>query len=435
MTQPHPVNAQNQGPDLTGGGEKAPTSPLVAFSNPGYRWFWITLQLSLCSVWIQLFARGSLVREELTTSPLVVTSAFAAWFTPLLVAPLVAGVIGDRMDRKQILVVAEVLNVALALAAAVLVAFDAMNVVLLFILAVLSGAVLGTAFTVRQAMVADLVGPGARPNAMAFLTLAFPLSFMVSTGLAGQVIAGAGYQVVFLVAAACSGVSLFLLARVPGGISHVAPSTEPPQKMLLEGLRYVVNSRRLTMVVVAAVGGTLFCESYVAMLPVFQKDVLGVGADGLGWLFAANGLGGVVGAAAVAAALRSRKPGGRALIATGLFQAGFLLGFALSKDFALSIGFLVIDGFLATMFLALSLVLIQEHTDESYQARVFAIRTVAWGLAPLGHILVGGLALAMGPQSAVAAVALMGITAFLMVGLWVRLDPERSRDTDLVSTG
>ena len=142
-----------------------------------------------------------------------------------------------------------------------------------------------------------------------------------------------------------------------------------------------------------------------------------------------------MGAGAGAAALRSRKPGGRALIATGLFQAGFLLGFALSKDFALSFGFLVIDGFLATMFLALSLVLIQEHTDESYQARVFAIRTVAWGLAPLGHILVGGLALAMGPQSAVAAVALMGITAFLMVGLWVRLDPERSRDTDLVSTG
>ena len=135
---------------------REPIRGLQAFHYQGYRWFWMTAVMTFASVHIQQLGRAYLA-QDLTESPLLVTLSFALWSLPILLLPLVSGTMADRIDRRKILVGAEVCNILLVLAMAVVLLFDGMTVVLLLVFSLFGGAVTGGTLPVRQAMIADVV--------------------------------------------------------------------------------------------------------------------------------------------------------------------------------------------------------------------------------------------------------------------------------------
>lgn len=391
---------------------------LQAFSYRGYAWFWAAGFFGFGAVQMQALARGYLARE-LTPSPLLVSVTFAAQQAPLVIAPLIGGALGDRMDRKRLLIIAESLHFVLTLAFALLLVADAVNIGVLVAFAVAAGLTWSAGLPVRQAMVADLVAPSALTNAVVLFTGVFNGMLVLAPGLSGFIIEIAGVEGAFFTALGCTAASLALLLAVPGGTSPTPQPREAPLRALQEGVRFVRTSWSLLAVVVALSAYTSLAQTYYSILPVFQRDVLQVDASGLGLMSTMVGVGSVA-ASVLLVGLAPRGPKLAWMVVMGILQGLAVAAFSQSSDFGLSLGLLVVVGVFQAGFLTLNTATVQEMTPREMGGRVMALRTVPWGLQPVGQVCLGSIAEATGPQTALGAMGL-GAAAFQgLVLFWVR---------------
>lgn len=401
---------------------------LHAFSFPAYRWFWLASFFSFGSVQMQQLARGFLARE-LTPEPFLVTAVFAAWSGPLLIAPLIGGAMADRMDRRKLLWLAEAANGLITMAFTAMLLADAMSIGVLIGFSVATGFVMGGVLPVRQAMIADMVAPNTMTNALVLFTAVFSGMMVTAPAAAGFIIDGAGAEAVFYTALAASALSLAALVRVPAGRAHVLQGASSLTKTLVEGMRFIRTSRRLLLAMVAVALMTTLAAPFQAMLPVFQRDVLDVGAAGLGWMYTMTGVGALVSSVLLA------------IFVAGMPRAWFMLGvgvalglavaaFAQSSSFPLALGMLAIVGLLQGTFLTLNMATVQFLAPAEMRGRVFAIRSIVWGLSMLGQLLVGGIASVTSPQTGLAVVGLMAAAAQvgMLLWLWTIRGPGAGRD-------
>ena len=402
---------------------REPIRGLQAFHYRGYRWFWLTAVMTFASVHIQQLGRAYLA-QDLTQSPFLVTLSFALWSLPILVLPLVGGTLADRIDRRKILVAAEVFNIVLVLATAVVLAFGGMTIVLLMVFSLLGGAVTGGTLPVRQAMIADLVPRPAVTNAVVHFTVVLNGMMATAPGAAGFILEGGGVEAAFFTALGFSALALLTAVRLsprpPAG-----DATASAREAFLEGLRYIRNSHSLTVVISSAALFTVFATAYMALLPIFQRDVLEVGGAELGLLFTSAGIGGLA-ASLLLAALNVSRPRPGVMIGAGVVQGLVLILFAQSDTFALSLGIIVVVGMTQSIFLALNMATVQLLSPSEISGRVFAFRTIIWGVAPFGQLILGGLAEVVGPQTALVAVGAVAAATQVGVWLWVRAAPIRA---------
>ena len=401
---------------------REPIRGLQAFHYRGYRWFWLTAVMTFASVHIQQLGRAYLA-QDLTASPFLVTLSFALWSLPILVLPLVSGTLADRIDRRKILVGAEVFNIVLVLAMAVVLLFDGMTVVLLMAFSLFGGAVTGGTLPVRQAMIADLVPRPAVTNGVVHFTVVLNGMMATAPGAAGFILEEGGVEAAFFTALGFSALALLTAARLPSR-PPAGDSTATAREAFLEGLRYIRNSHSLTVVISSAALFTVFATAYMALLPIFQRDVLEVGGSELGLLFTSAGIGGLV-ASLLLAALNVSRPLPGVMIGAGVLQGLVLILFAQSETFALSLGIIVVVGMTQSIFLALNMATVQLLSPSEISGRIFAFRTIIWGVAPFGQLILGGLAEVVGPQTALVAVGAVAAATQVGVWLWTRAAPIR----------
>jgi MFS family permease len=160
---------------------------------------------------------------------------------------------------------------------------------------------------------------------------------------------------------------------------------------------------------------------HIPLLPVFARDVLGVGADGLGALAAASGLGALV-AALLLAQLGDRIPRGRLLIAAALVYPGLMIAFTTMRDLAPAMLLLALAGWAGVTVMALTNTLIQSIVPDSLRGRVMSVFTLLlMGASPMGGMLAGLIAQLVGSVPlVVAASAALG---WLIVALGVSRAP------------
>ncbi len=338
---------------------------------------------------------------------------------PVVVLALPAGHIVDRKNRLDVSIIANIAAAVCALALALISFTDAPT---WMVYPVLFAAGVAGAFEspANGSLMAQIVPPELFANANAWRASSFQLA---STG--GPAAAG------FLIAAAKSATLVYVLAFLGGLIFVIALSTIPrpptpppargaPAQEVRAGLKFVFGSPLLLAALTLDMFAVLLGGA-TALLPAFQKDVLHVGAEGLGWLRAAPSIGALV-MAIVTTRLPPWKHPGRVLL---VVVAGFglaTIGFGLSRVFWLSMACLVLTGVFDNVSVIIRITLEQMLTPNRLRGRVSAVHYVFIGLSnEMGEFESGTTGALLGP---VGAVVMGGIGTCLVVGVVAWKWPE-----------
>jgi MFS family permease len=358
---------------------------------------------------------------ELTKDPLDLGYIGLAQFAPHFVFFLAAGMAADRLDRRMILAVCNVVHL-IAVALLMVVLWRDIGGVLA-ILAIL--AVHGTAraffHTASQAILPNLVSAPMFPKAVAYSSSANKMAQLVGPALGGALVAWAGdwayYTTVIMFAIA--GVGSVMIR----GALHVRSAEPMGLATLLGGFNYVWGNK----IVLGAVSIDLvavLCGGVMGLLPIYAADILHVGADGLGVMRAMPGVGSLIMGLALARLAAPRSMGPALFIALGVFGASIII-FSLSELFWLSLAALVIYGASDMVSVYIRLTLVQTATPDAMRGRVSAVNSVSINASnELGDFRAGLSTAAVG---AVPAVLVGGIATLVVTLLWARLFPAMRR--------
>ncbi|MEZ4523280.1 MAG: MFS transporter [Thermomicrobiales bacterium] len=293
----------------------------------------------------------------------------------------------------------------------------------LFVIGLLQGIAFPFTMPTRTAFMSVLVGKEHMANALALDSTGRNLNMIAAPALAGILIAW-NPTIAFYIVALFYALAVMTLLRLPSGSRGSATSGGTVQQMLY-GFRYILGSRVLSMFILLSIVPILIGMPFQQLLPVFQKDVLDVGPEALGLMFAMVGIGALLGS--LGAAYFANSPNiGRAQIVCGLGFGVALTGFALSPVFVLSLALLLVVGLTSQTYMTINRSLLMLNTDPSLYGRVMSVYVMQWYLMPVALLPLGLLADGIGASPTVAMTGL-AITVF-MIAVFAR-SPETFRAT------
>ena len=343
-------------------------------------------------------------------------------FLPVLLLSLVGGQAADRFDRKLILMISNLVRLAAIVA---LIAASALPTPIalpsIFAAAALMGCVNAFTPAASNALYPRLVPREELTQAIAWNSLGFQTAAILGPAFGGFLYIG-GPQTVYASAAAITLIALFnfIIARTP---KHEPNPQARSLAMIFEGLRYVRDNK----IVLGAISLDLvvvFFGGVTALLPVFARDILHVGAEGLGFLRAAPALGAGLVAFFLATRPLTRRVGIWMLGAVAIYGAA-MLGFAFSTLFWVSMVMLAITGAADMISVFVRQSLIQLATPDAMRGRVASVSFIfISGSNELGEFESGVAARFLGP---VGAVLLGGTVAIITAAAWFRLFPALGR--------
>lgn len=398
---------------------------LRVFRHRAYAHYWVMRQLLSGSRQMQAVAIGWQVYDlarltrPVEEAALILGMVGLAQFLPVLLLSLVGGQAADRFDRRMILIVS---NAGRVLAGLVLVASVFMPASLalptVFAMSVVMGAVNAFAPAASNALYPTLVPREELANAIAWNSLGYQVSAVVGPAIGGLLYVLGG-EIVYG----------FSTLMVVGAIAAIATAKTPRQApvanarglaMTLEGLRYVRDNKivlgaiMLDLIVVFFGGAT-------ALLPVFARDILQVGAGGLGLLRAAPAFGAAIVAFWLAVRPLDRKVGAWMLWSIVIYGLA-TLAFAVSEFFWLSMAMLAITGAADMISVYVRQALIQFATPDAMRGRVASVSFIFISASnELGEFESGVAARFLGP---VGAVLLGGSVAIVTALAWFRVFPQ-----------
>ena len=340
-------------------------------------------------------------------------------FVPLFLLTPVVGLVADTFDRRWIVRGTTLLLTINALVLGWLTRDGGLTLPYLYVAAAFIGVARAFSGPAYGALAPNLVPRESLPTAIAVSTLAWQTGTIAGPSVGGLLfaihpdIAYATVAALFIVALGL----IFLIGPVP---QPPAQHDRHPLQRIADGFHYVRQNRlvlgaiTLDLFVVLLAGST-------ALLPIYARDILKVGSQGLGFLAAGMGIGAAV--ASVVFSLRPLKTdvGVKMLASVAIFALA-ILTFGLSRSFALSFAALVVAGAADMVSVYVRTSLIQLHTPDAMRGRVGAVSQLTISASnELGEAESGLLAALLGP---VGAVAFGGVAAIAVTLLWSRLFPE-----------
>ena len=409
---------------------------LAIFRHSAYARYWIMRQLvsaarqmTAVAIGWQVYDLARLTRS-VEESALILGLVGLAQFAPVFLLSLVGGQAADRLDRKMILVVSNGVRAIadLALLATVFMPGDK-GLPVIFAVAVVMGTVNAFTPAASNALYPQLVPRKDLPLAIAWNSLGYQGAAILGPAIGGFLFvfgAGTVYGTAFVMTVIAVG--FILSAQTP---KHVPDKTARGFAMAIEGLKYVRDNK----IVLGAISLDLvvvFFGGAIALLPVFARDILGVGAEGLGLLRAAPAMGAALVAAGFAMRPLTRRVG-KWMFASIVVYGLAMLVFGVSKAFWLSMIALAISGAADMISVYVRASLIQLATPDRMRGRVSSVSYIFISASnELGEFESGVAARFLGP---IGAVLLGGVVAVGTAGLWIRLFPalwraDRIEDVD-----
>lgn len=355
-----------------------------------YRYLWLSMMFSSAGQWIQQVTLGWLV-YEMTGSPLMLGLVNGVRAVPFLISGPFAGVAADRMDRKKLMMVTQSCLMATAFGMGLLVYTGLVEVWHVFAFTLLTGIAWSFNQPVRQTLIPNVVPSHALLNAITLNSAGGQAMRILGPSLAGVLIGvtGVGGNF-FLQGIAYLGVMVMIyLMKVPPNPGNTKALSI--RGSLMEGFRYVKHHDTVFPLMLMALLPQLFYLPYTSLMPIFAKDVLFVGPEGLGLLMAAPAVGAVTASLAVAS-LGNFRQKGLLLLGAGMCAGFFLVLYGTSSWFPLSLILLVGVGVGGSTFFATSNTLVQEIVPDELRGRVMAIYMLDQGIAPLGSLFAGAMA-------------------------------------------
>ncbi len=388
-----------------------------AMYNRNYRLFFYGQAVSLIGTWMQSIATGWLV-FRLTGSPMMLGIAgFAAQIPAFLLSP-VAGVLGDRLSRRKILLAAQVLAMVQALTLAAATLSGSVEVWHIIALSVMLGTVNAFEMPTRQAFVVEMVDDMADlPNAIALNSALFNSSRLIGPALAGILVAFAGEGTCFLL----NGISYFtaIAALLMMKIKAVPQSSRPfnLREELAEGFLYTFRFTPIRDLLILIAMISLIGMSFPVLMPVFAKDILSGDSHTYGFLVSASGAGALIGTLYLA--MRKSVLGlGRVVNIAVCFFGVSLMVFSFSVSMYLSLAVLVGVGFSMTVTAASINTILQTIVDEGKRGRVMSFYVMAFtGAAPIGSLTSGWFSSHYGAPVTIFSAGILALAVGIMFHL------------------
>ena len=386
------------------------TGPLAALQYPDFRTLWFASLVSITTFFMVIIARGWLVLQ-MTDSTFLVAAIQAVSMIPMMFFSPIAGVIADSFERKYILILGEIINVASLLALAVLLVTDQALLWHVFALSLVSGFAFSLMMPARSAMVPNVIPLAQLPSGMALFSTIFSAGQLIGPALAGVLLNLFGMWVSFLAPSLILIFSILIMAFLP---THTRPahngkfSVSALYPSLKEGVRYTMGSPFLVGLMLLGLGCTIFAMPYQSLLPIFAEKVLLIGPGGLGFLGAAAGVGAIVGSLLIAT-LNAPENIRRFMHWSAILLGIWVVLFGLSSILWVSLILSALLGLALQMFLTSNFILVQIVIPDDVRGRVIGFRMIIMGLGPVGMLLLGVLAEQMGPQTGLVLMGLLCI--------------------------
>lgn len=404
-----------------------PVGGFSSLSQPGFAKYLGTLALSMTGMWVRITAMGYLV-YDLTDDPFKLGVVAFVQSAPQVILSPIAGAYLDRMDRRRLLIGVQTTILLTSILLTYMIATGTITYGRLLVIAVIIGSMMTFDWPARLSLVPKLVPRTYLASAVALNSAVFNGAKVLGPAFGGWLIAAVGMAAAFGYIAVVAVPFILLLITMrhlrsdPRPKGTVAPR---PWQTLADGYRYMWRTPDIRAMLSVDIIPIVLGMSYIGMAPAVARDVLDLGATGLGAMLAFNGAGSLVGTLAVARISSSaRHRGMKVLIAILTFSTALIV-FGLSSSVWLSFAIITILGGAYAFSSTMNDTLIQIRVDDDYRGRVMSLYSTFWGFSPAGALLAGFLANYIGVQWAIAVNGIL-VLAY-MPYLWLAT-PMRTID-------
>jgi MFS family permease len=386
----------------------------ASLRHADYRYLWSGTLMMSGGQWIQQVTLGWLL-YDLTGNSMLLGALNGLRALPFLITGPMAGVAADRMNRRKLLLNTQWVLILTALVFGSVVASPYLHVWHIFLFTLITGVAWTITEPVRMSMIPSVVPKENLANAIALNSGGFNLMKVMGPALGGALIAVFGAAENFFIQAfAYTGVLVMIyLMYIPPHRADARRSSAMAN--LKEGFSYVWSTPAVLALMALAYVPRIFAVPYQTLMPVFQKDVLLVGPEGLGMLMAAPGLGAVIAVLAMAS-LGDRLKRSGTLLVTSIVTLGFcLIIFSQLKSLPLALMVLVIAGVFQMFFLASTATMIQLLVPDELRGRVMSLYMLDRGFMPAGALFAGTAAHFIGAPMTVTMMGTIVIVLTLIV--------------------
>ena len=392
---------------------------LSPFKDKNFVLFWTGAFLSSIGFWIQTVGQGWQVLQ-LTNSALLLGMVGFAATLPNIVLSLFGGVVADRFNRRQLLIITQIVYMSTATVLGVFTTLHIITVWQIILLALVNGTCSSVGFPAWQAFIGDLVRRDQLKQGIALNSMQFNLSRVVGPAIGGLSIGIFGIAGSYYLNALS-----YIAVIIPLFILHTNQRRRDEQREkqsmwrgLREGLSYARHQPLLQMALLLQFTIAFLVFPYVTLLPIFARDIFRIGATGLGILNAAAGTGALLGAILVVALSHRLANGLRPLMGLCLIGGATCLAFALSRSEDSSLLLLILLGSCTVMSMTITNTALQSMTPEHMRGRILSLWVmVAFGFAPFGNLVAGWIAQFIGAPLTLAIGGSLCVSIALCIAL------------------
>ena len=372
-----------------------------ALRHRNFRLFFTGQSISLIGTWMTRIATAWLVYRLTGSALLLGVVGFAGQIPTFLLAPF-AGVLVDRINRRNLLVWTQVLAGVQSLVMAGLTLAKIITIHEIIALSAFQGLINAFDMPGRQAFLVQMVEEKQDlGNAIALNSSMVNMARLIGPALAGIIIAAVGEGYCFAIDGLSYIAVVISLLMMTVQIAPARRATTSMFDQLREGWSYVTGFHPIRTILSLFALLSLMGMPFVILMPIFASQVLHGGPHTLGFLMGASGIGALI--SAVSLALRKNVRGLTTMIqiSAAIFGAGLVL-FGLSSNLLLSLLLMMVVGFGMMQGMAASNTVVQTLVPEDKRGRVMSFYTMAFvGMAPFGSLLAGFLAHRFGAPHAI----------------------------------
>ncbi|MEE8364113.1 MAG: MFS transporter [Dehalococcoidia bacterium] len=406
---------------------RARRSPLALYlsrtfeslSVPEFRLVWLSMLLMMAGMNMQMVARGVLT-YDLSNSPFMVGLVGAGFAPPVLLFSLFGGAVADRMDRKRIILLAQIGMTLLTVVIAAFIHAGAVTIWHLFGASLFQGTLFSFLMPARQSMIPRLVGDRLISNALALNAMGMSMMTLLAPGVGGVIYGAwgpaAAYDAIVLFNLGALVFTWLLPSVVVAGVQRDVLSD------IRDGFRYVWRNRTVMALLMIALGTTMLAMPARNLLPVYVEDLFERGPEAVGLMLSVFGGGALVGSIFIAGLRRGARRGLYLVLATLLSGLSIFL-LSVAPTYGVAVAVMLFMGLADVGRRALNNALVMEQTDDEHRGRVSGIWMMNFGLMPIGTLSVAGIAQVWGIRLAAAGAGVL-LVAFAM---WFLLVSRRVR--------
>ncbi|MEM7283006.1 MAG: MFS transporter [Pseudomonadota bacterium] len=349
---------------------------------------------SLHGTWIQRIAQGWMAWELTESETWVGLVAFFDFFPVAILAP-VFGVVADRVNRKNMMALANGLMMLNVACLTVVTLLGLVDIALLLVFVFIQGVLNALNTPARLTLVPNLVDKSKLSNALALMSLMFNVSRFIGPAIAGVIIATLGVAGAFAINTLSFVIFALALWRIKVGDKRARKTqAKRPLRDFADGFSYATGRPSIlwSYFIIIIVG--FFGRGAMELMPAFADVFYARGSGGLAALTSAAGAGAIVGALILA---RGKPPAELFgwVVGGGITVGISLLVFASNNNFYAGLGLMSVMGLSATIVGVGAQIIIQARVDDDYRGRVMSL----WASLAFGAVAVGGLGLGLLSES------------------------------------